>query len=184
LLDDLAFREAQRKGDSASLKGYLGTYPSGRHKDEATTQLAKLTPSPVAAPQVSQAPPPQVSQAPTPIPAAPPVTPKPADNTDDVNAIRAVLDGYKAAYDTKNLARLQELWPDMSPKQINGLRNAFRDAGQVTLTYAITKGPEIAGDSAVVTFQQQIVTNASARSQVTMTLKKDANNSWHITSVR
>jgi hypothetical protein len=178
LLDDLAWREAQRKGDTASLKGYLGTYPSGRHKDEAATQLAKLTPPPAAAPA------PQVSQAPAPVPPAPPVTPKLSDNTEDVNAIRAVLDGYKSAYDTKDLARLQELWPDMSPKQVNGLRTAFHDVGKVTLTYAITKGPEVAGNVAVVTFQQQIATNATAKSQVTMTLKKDANNSWHITSVR
>jgi serine/threonine protein kinase len=178
LLDDLAWREAQRKEDTASLKGYLDTYPSGRHKEEAATQLARLTPPPAAAPA------PQVSQAPAPIPTAPPVTPKLSDNTEDVNAIRAVLDGYKSAYDTKDLARLQELWPDMSPKQVNGLRTAFHDAGKVTLMYAITKGPEVAGNVAVVTFQQQIVTNAAAKSQVTMTLKKDANNSWHITSVR
>jgi hypothetical protein len=178
LLDDLTWREAERKGDTASLKGYLGTYPSGRHKDEATTQLATLTPPPIATPA------PQVPQSPAPIPPAPPVTPKPSDNTEDVNAIRAVLDGYKSAYDTKDLARLQELWPDMSPKQVNGLRTAFHNAGKVTLTYAITKGPEVAGNVAVVTFQQQIVTNAAAKSQVTMTLKKDANNTWHITSVR
>ena len=50
LLDDLAWREAQRKGDTASLKGYLGTYPSGRHKEEAATQLARLTPPPAATP--------------------------------------------------------------------------------------------------------------------------------------
>jgi hypothetical protein len=178
LLDDLAWREAQRKEDTASLKGYLDTYPSGRHKEEAATLLARLTPPPAAAPA------PQVPQAPAPIPTAPPVTPKLSDNTEDVNAIRAVLDGYKSAYDTKDLARLQELWPDMSPKQVNGLRTAFHDAGKVTLMYAITKGPEVAGNVAVVTFQQQIVTNAAAKSQVTMTLKKDANNSWHIASVR
>jgi hypothetical protein len=178
LLDDLAWHEAQRKDDTASLKGYLGAYPSGGHKEEAVTQLARLTPPPVATPA------PQASQAPAPVPPAPPVTPKPSDNTDDVNAIRAVLDGYKSAYDTKDVARLQELWPDMSPKQVNGLRTAFHDAGKVTLTYAITKGPEVAGNVAVVTFQQQIVTNAAAKSQVTMTLKKDGNNSWHITSVR
>ncbi|MGC2402057.1 MAG: protein kinase [Acidobacteriaceae bacterium] len=176
LLDDLTWREAQRKGDSASLKGYLGTYPSGRHKDEAATQLASFTPPPVATPA------PQAAQVPAPIP-PPPVTPKVSDNTEDVNAIRAVLEGYKSAYDTKDLARLQELWPDMSPKQVNGLRTAFRDAGKVMLTYVITKGPEVTGDAAVVTFQQQIVTNATARSQVTMTLKKDG-TSWHITSVR
>jgi eukaryotic-like serine/threonine-protein kinase len=175
LLDDLTWRDAERKGDTASLKGYLGTYPSGRHKDEAATQLARLTPPPTATP---------APQAPAPIPPAPPVTPKLSDNTEDVNAIRAVLDGYKSAYDTKDLARLQELWPDMSPKQVNGLRTAFHDVGKVTLTYAITKGPEVAGNVAMVTFQQQIVTNAAAKSQVTMTLKKDANNSWHITSVR
>jgi eukaryotic-like serine/threonine-protein kinase len=176
LLDDLAWREAQHKGDTASLKGYLGSYPTGRHKDEAATQLASLTPPPVAAP---------APQAPAPIPPPPPpVTPKLSDNTEDVNAIRAVLDGYKSAYDTKDLAKLQELWPDMSPKQINGLRTAFHDAGKVTLMYAITKGPEVAGNVAVVTFQQQIVTNAAAKSQVTMTLKKDGNNSWHIASVR
>jgi hypothetical protein len=177
LLDDLAWREAQHKGDTASLKGYLGTYPSGRHKEEAATQLAALPPPAVATPA------PQVSQPPAPIPPAS-VTPKLSDNTEDVNAIRAVLDGYKSAYDTKDVARLQELWPDMSPKQVNGLRTAFHDAGKVTLTYAITKGPEVSGNGAVVTFQQQIITNAAAKSQVTMTLKKDANNSWHITSVR
>jgi hypothetical protein len=181
LLDDLAWREAQRKEDTASLKGYLDTYPSGRHKEEAATRLARLTPPPAAVPA------PQVAQAPAPIPTAPtapPVTPKVSDSAEDVNAIRAVLDGYKSAYDTKDLVRLQELWPDMSPKQVNGLRTAFHDAGKVTLMYAITKGPEVAGNVAVVTFQQQIVTNAAAKSQVTMTLKKDANNSWHITSVR
>jgi hypothetical protein len=176
LLDDLAWRDTQRKGDAASLKGYLGTYPSGRHKEEAAAQLARVTPPPAATPAPQQ-------QAPAPIP-PPPVTPKLADNTEDVSAIRAVLDGYKSAYDTKDLVRLQELWPDMSPKQVSGLRTAFHDAGKVTLTYSITKGPEIAGTVAMVTFQQQIVTNASAKSQVTMTLKKDANNSWHITSVR
>jgi serine/threonine protein kinase len=178
LLDDLSWHEAQRKGDTASLKGYLGTYPSGRHKDEATTQLARLTPPPAATPA------PQATQAPAPIPPAPPVTPKAADSADDVNAIRSVLEGYKSAYDTKDAARLQELWPDMSPKQVNGLRTAFRDAGKVTLTYSITKGPEVAGNVAVVTFQQQIVTNAAAKSQVTMTLKKDGSNAWHITSIR
>ena len=51
------------------------------------------------------------------------------------------------------------------------------------LTYSITKGPEVAGHVAVVSFQQQIVTNATAKAQVTMTLKKDG-NSWHITSIR
>jgi hypothetical protein len=174
LLDDLSWREASRKGDTASLKGYLGTYPSGRHKEEATTQLAKLTPPPVAAP---------APQEPAPIPSAPPATPKVADNADDVNAIRAVLDGYKSAYDMKDLAKLQELWPDMSPKQVNGLRTAFHLAGKVTLTYAITKGPEVAGNVAVVSFQQQIITNGAAKAQVTMTLKKDG-TSWHITSIR
>jgi hypothetical protein len=175
LLDDLSWRDATRKGDTASLKGYLGSYPSGRHKEEATAQLARLTPAPVAAP---------VPQAPPPIPPAPPVTANTINNTDDINAIRRVLDGYKSAYDTKDLAKLQELWPEMSPKQVSGLRTAFHDAGKVTLTYVITKGPEVAGNVAVVSFQQQIITNAAAKSQVMMTLKKDGNDSWHITSIR
>jgi hypothetical protein len=178
LLDDLVWHEATRKGDAVNFKGYLGSYPSGRHREEATAQLARLTPPPVAAP-VQQAP-----QMPAPTPPAPPVTPKAADNAEDVNAIRGVLEGYKSAYDTKDVARLQELWPDMSPKQVNGLRDAFRAAGKVTLTYSITKGPEVAGNVAVVSFQQQIVTNGTAKAQVTMTLKKDGNNSWHITSIR
>ena len=177
LLDDLAWREATRKGDAANLKNYLGSYPSGRHREEATAQLARLTPPPVTASA------PQAAPTPAPIPPAPPVTPKLADNAEDMNAIRGVLDGYKSAYDTKDVAKLQELWPDMSPKQVNVLRTAFRDAGKVTLTYSITKGPEVAGNVAVVTFQQQIITNAAAKAQVTMTLKKDG-TSWHITSVR
>jgi hypothetical protein len=177
LLDDLTWREATRKGDAANLKSYLGSYPSGRHREEATAQLARLTPPPVAAPVT------QATQAPAPIPPAPPVTPKLSDTAEDVNAIRGLLEGYKSAYDTKDLAKLQELWPDMSPKQVNGLRTAFHDAGKVTLTYSITKGPEVAGNVAVVSFQQQIITNAAAKAQVTMTLKKEG-SSWHITSIR
>jgi hypothetical protein len=177
LLDDLTWGEATRKGDASSLKGYLGSYPSGRHKEEATAQLARLTP-----PVVASAP--QVVQTPAPPPPTPqPVTPKMPDTADDLNAIRGVLDSYKSAYDTKNLGKLQELWPDMSPKQVSGLRTAFHDVGKVTLTYAITKGPEVAGNVAVVSFQQQIITNAAAKAQVTMTLRKDG-GSWHITSIR
>ncbi len=175
LLDDLMWAEAIHKGDAASLKGYLGSYPSGRHKEEATAQLARLAPPPAAAP---------VPQAVAPVPPAPPVTPKIPDNTDDLNAIRAVLDAYKSAYDTRDVGKLQQIWPDMSPKQVSGLRTAFRDAHEVTLNYVITKGPEVAGNVAVVSFQQQIITNGAAKSQVTMTLRKDGSNSWHITSIR
>ena len=177
LLDDLTWGETTRKGDAASFKSYLGGYPSGRHKEEATTQLARLTPAPVAAPA------PQAAQAPAPVPPPPPVTPAP-NTTDDINAIRAILDAYKSAYDSRDVTKLQQIWPDMSPKQVSGLRTAFHDAGKVTLNYVITKGPEVAGNVAVVSFQQQIITNAAARSQVTMTLRKDGSNSWHITSIR
>ena len=176
LLDDLTWGETVRKGDAASFKSYLGSYPSGRHKEEATTQLARLTPAPVATPA------PQAAQAPAPVPPPPPVTPAP-NTTDDINGIRAILDAYKSAYDSRDVTKLQQIWPDMSPKQVSGLRTAFHDAGKVTLNYVITKGPEVAGNVAVVSFQQQIITNAAARSQVTMTLRKDS-NSWHITSIR
>jgi serine/threonine protein kinase len=176
LLDDLSWREANRKGDAGTLKGYLSSYPSGRHREEATAQLARLVPAPAAA----SAPP-----APAPLPPPEPVTAKTPDSTDDLNAIRNVLDLYKSAYDSKNLARLQDLWPDMSPKQVSGLRTAFHDAGKVTLTYVITKGPDVVGNVAVVSFEQQIITNAAAKSKVTMTLKKDgAPGTWHITAVR
>jgi len=177
LLDDLTWAQANQKGDTTSLKGYLSTYPSGRHKDEAVTQLSRLAPPPAV----------QAPAAPAPLPPAPPVTPKIPDDSDDLNAIRSVLESYKSAYDTKNLGRLQELWPGMSPRQVNGLRTAFHDAGKVTLTYVIIKGPEVAGNVAVVSFEQQIMTNAAAKSRVTMTLSKDStqgNNSWRITSIR
>ncbi len=75
----------------------------------------------------------------------------------------------------------------MSPKQVSGLRTAFRDAGKVTLYYSIIKGPGIAGNVAVVSFEQQIITNGAAKARVTMTLQKDdvpGSASWHITSVR
>jgi hypothetical protein len=175
-LDDLSWGQAIRKDDAASLRGYLGTYPSGRHKDDALTELARLTPAPPA-PQ----------PAPPPVPTAGPKIPGHPEGADDLNAIRSVLDSYQSAYNTKDLAKLQEIWPDMSPRQVSGLRTAFHDAGKVNLTYVITKGPEIAGDVAVVTFEQQIVTNASAKSKVTMTLRRNGaqgNGSWRITSVR
>ena len=72
----------------------------------------------------------------------------------------------------------------MSPKQVNGLRTAFRDAGKVAGRRNHRKVREVSGNVAVVTFQQQIIhTNAAAKAQVTMTLKKDG-TSWHITSIR
>jgi eukaryotic-like serine/threonine-protein kinase len=170
LLDDLIWGQAIGKDDTASIKGYLNSYPSGRHKDEAAKELARLAPAPAPLP-----PPPAPSTA----------VPRVADHTDslgDLNAIRGVLESYRSAYDTKDLAKLQEIWPDMSPKQISGLRTAFRDAGKVTLTYVITKGPEIAGDSATVSFEQQLMTHATARSLVTMTLTKQG--TWRISSIR
>jgi hypothetical protein len=175
LLDDLTWAQANRIGDTASLRSYLSAYPSGRHKDEAATQLARFAPAP-AVPALA-----------APVPPPPPAIPKIPDVSDDLTAIRSVLDSYKSAYDTKDLAKLQELWPDMTPKQVNGLRAAFRDAGKVTLTYVITKGPEVAGNVALVSFEQQIATNAVAKSKVTMTLSKDntqGRNPWRITSVR
>jgi serine/threonine protein kinase len=179
LFDDLSWREAARKGDAGSIKSYLSTFASGRHKEEATAQLARLVPpAPVAVP---------AAHAPAPLPPVEPVTAKAPDKSDDLNAIRSVLDGYKSAYDHRDVAKLQQLWPDISPKQVSVLRTAFRDAGKVTLTYSITKGPEIAGNVAVVSFEQQIVTNAAAKARVTMTLQKDnvpGRTSWHITSVR
>jgi hypothetical protein len=176
LLDDLTWGQAIGKGDTASLKGYLSSYPSGRHKDEASKELARLAPAP--APAAPPAPPPPTG------------SPKVADRTDslsDLDAIRGVLENYKAAYDTKNLAKLQEIWPEISSKQISGLRTAFRDAGKVTLTYVITKGPDITGDSATVIIDQQLKANMSATSRVTMTLKKQStqgSNSWRISSIR
>lgn len=173
LLDDLTWGQAIGKDDTASLKGYLSSYPSGRHKDEASKELARLAPAP--------APPP---------PPPPTAGPKVADRTDslsDLDAIRGVLENYKAAYDTKNLAKLQEIWPEISSKQISGLRTAFRDAGKVTLTYVITKGPDITGDSATVIIEQQLKANMSATSRVTMTLKKQStqgSNSWRISSIQ
>ncbi len=178
LLDDLSWKETARKGDAGSVKSYLTSYPAGRHREEATAQLARLVPPPVAAP---------APQVPAPLLPVAPLIAKAPDTTDDLNAIRAVLERYKSAYDNRDLAKLQELWPDMSPKQVSGLRTAFRDAGKVTLTYNITKGPELAGNVAMVGFDQQIIiTNAAAKSKVTMTLRKDAaqGGTWHITSIR
>jgi serine/threonine protein kinase len=179
LFDDLSWKEAARKGDGASIKSYLSAFASGRHREEASARLAKLVP---AAPAAIPAP-----QAPTPVPPEDPATAKVLDKSDDLNAIRGVLDGYKSAYDNKDLARLQQLWPGMSPKQVSGLRTAFHDAGKVTLNFSIVKGPEIAGNVAVVSFEQQIITNGAAKARVTMTLQKDSvpgSASWHITSVR
>jgi Protein kinase domain/PEGA domain len=179
LFDDLSWKEAARKGDAGSIKNYLGSFASGRHRDEASARLARLVPpAPAAVP---------AAQVPTPVPPVELATAKVPDRNDDLNAIRSVLDGYKSAYDNKDVARLQQLWPDMSPKQISGLRIAFHDAGKVTLNYSILKGPEITGNEAVVSFEQQIITNGAAKARVTMTLQKDnvpGSISWHITSVR
>ena len=121
LLDDLTWGEAIRKGDAASFKSYLGSYPLGRHKEEASAQLARLTPAPAIAP---------APQAPAPVPPAPPVASAVSSNTDDINAIRAVLDAYKSAYDTRDVAKLQQIWPDMSPKQVSGTPHRFPRCGQ------------------------------------------------------
>jgi ketosteroid isomerase-like protein len=173
-LDDLAWNAAKTSGKADALKNYTSNFPAGRHRDEANTELALLNPKPQEKPLPE---PPSVRSPPSP----------PSEN--DKDAIRRTLDDYQDAYESRSLSKLRAVWPAIDSNQAKGLDQMFQDCNQIHAPYSISGGPEIKGNAATVRVIQYLDATGKrghfkTSSKVTISLEKEPDGKWLISSVR
>jgi hypothetical protein len=183
-LDDLLWEGTGRGDNAGSLRSYLQTFPSGRHADQANREMAQLTApkeTAIANPPNDSTEPPRSAIAPT-----NGTTSLPA--TDDKTGVLNVLLAYENFYQSEDLPSLQRLWPRMTPAQIQGVGDFFKNASSVKLT-CIPGSPKISGTEATLEFKQELtyVMNQTfqkpSRSKVSMKLKKSSQGTWLIDSI-
>ena len=183
-LDDLLWEGTGRGDNAGSLRSYLQTFPSGRHADQANREMAQLTApkaTAIANPPNDSTGPPRSAIAPT-----NGTTSLPA--TDDKTGVLNVLSAYENFYQNEDLPSLQRLWPRMTPAQIQGVGDFFKNASSVKLT-CIPGSPKISGTEATLEFKQELtyVMNQTfqkpSRSKVSMKLKKSSQGTWLIDSI-
>jgi hypothetical protein len=151
-------------------------YPSGRHTAEARKKLDDL----VLAAKPAR---------PTPAPRTPVAAP-----VDEKTVVLDVLNQYQQAYESRNIQRLHEIWPNMTSQQVKGLTDFFQHASNLTLQYRLSGDPEIKGDQATIKFMQSLAWFADGRSgkdsaKVVMLLNKvpaqaGTPETWRIESIR
>jgi serine/threonine protein kinase len=126
-LDDVVWQKTN-KNDVAGLQAYSARFPDGRHMNEASSDLDKLTA-------------PKPSKPPTPV-------------INDRAAILDVIAQYNRAYNDRNIDELRRIWPRMDKKQVAAQRDFFKTVSSVTSTYSIDQEPQITGEEATVVFTQ------------------------------
>ena len=181
-LDDLLWDKTGRGDDANSLRSYLQTFPSGKHADQGRKQLDLLT-RPKETARAPEAP-----RQPEPTRTTPAITPLPT--VDDKTAILGVLAAYERSYENEDLPSLQTIWPSMTPQQIQGVGDFFKNASSVKLTYIVSDNPKISGNDATIEFKQAIsyVMNGKFQkpisSKVNMKLRKTGSQgAWLIDSI-
>jgi hypothetical protein len=105
----------------------------------------------------------------------------------EVDAISRVLRDYQAAYERKDLAALQAIWPTIPKPVLDGIRSSFRDASEVSMNLHSLSDPKVSGSIATVVCDRSLrqvilkrVLQASGR--VTIVLNKTPAG-WTIQSV-
>ena len=68
----------------------------------------------------------------------------------ELQSIARALANYKSAYESKDVAALQEIWPSISKTSLDEIRGSFRDASDVKIDIHAIGDPEIAGNTATV----------------------------------
>jgi hypothetical protein len=165
-LDELAWNRAMGSGKLDAFREYLRDYPGGHHAGEANNQIAALTPRPKQSPNVEPG----------------PIQPAPQPHGDDAEAIRKVLDKYSEGYQTRSIENLREVWPTMTPDQVKGLEQLFKN--KLTFFYQVL-GQNISGDTATVSIQQLLMIGGKkVQPRVTITLKRGSGGSWYISSIQ
>lgn len=151
---------------------YLRRYPNGEHAAASQSAIERLQ----AELERKKAPP------------APHVM-------DDGQMVLSVLRQYQKAYDDRKVEELATIWPGITSRQIGSLREFFKDAQEVSLTYDLLGQPEIDHDEATVRFTQSLNYTIRGQSQnpgsanVVMRLRKltsaeGVTAKWVIESIR
>ncbi len=68
----------------------------------------------------------------------------------DDAAISRTLKEYQAAFERKDLAALQTIWPSIPKASLDGIRSSFHDASEVSMELRPAGEPKISGNSATV----------------------------------
>jgi len=172
--ESAAWRLTSGANDLAAYEDFLRRYPNSEYAGTARAQMEKLQADVRHSALIS---------------------PPPTAAVDDGRVVLAVLEQYQKAYQHRRVEELTAIWPNMTPRQINSLREFFQDAQQVSLTYNLLGQPEINHDEATVRFTQSLNYTLRGRTQrpdsaeVVMRLRKLASAQgilakWVIDSIR
>lgn len=172
--ESAAWRQSSSASSLAAYEDFLRRYPNSEYAGMARAQIEKLQA------EASHA---AVESAPAPV------------GANDGRVVLTVLKQYQRAYEDRKVEELTAIWPNMTSRQINSLREFFKDAQQVSLTYNLLGQPEINQDEATVRFTQSLNYTVRGKTQrpdsaeVVMRLRKLASTQglltkWVIDSIR
>jgi eukaryotic-like serine/threonine-protein kinase len=107
--------------------------------------------------------------------------------TAEYAAISRALRDYQAAYESKDLAALQTIWPSIPKQVLEGIRGSFRDASVVSMDLRALGDPKVSGGTATVVCDRnlrQVILNRAlhASGRVRIVLNR-AGSGWIIQSV-
>jgi hypothetical protein len=107
--------------------------------------------------------------------------------TADYAAISRALRDYQEAYERKDLAALQTIWPSIPKQVMEGIRGSFRDASAVSMELRALGDPKVSGNTATVVCDRnlrQVILNRAlqASGRVRIVLNR-AGSGWVIQSV-
>jgi serine/threonine protein kinase len=68
----------------------------------------------------------------------------------DFAAIYRALRDYQTAYEQKDLAALQKIWPSIPKQVLEGIRGSFREATTVSMDLSAVGDPKVSGSTATV----------------------------------
>jgi serine/threonine protein kinase len=107
--------------------------------------------------------------------------------TAEFAAISGALRDYQAAYNRKDLAALQAIWPAIPKPVLDGIRGSFRDASVVSMDLRAVGDPKVSGNTATVICDRnlrQVILNRAlqASGRVRIVLNRTGSG-WVIQSV-
>jgi hypothetical protein len=167
-----AWTRASSANQAGAYQDYLRRYPNGEHATASRSAMEKLLT------ELQHPPTPPASRA-----------------QDNGQMVLSVLRLYQKAYDDRKVEELTMIWPGITSRQIGSLREFFKDAQQVSLSYDLLGQPEIGHDEATVRFTQSLSYTMRGKSEnpgsvnVVMRLRKltsaaGAPGRWVIESIR
>jgi hypothetical protein len=71
-------------------------------------------------------------------------------------AIARALRDYQAAYERRDLAALQRIWPSIPKPVLDGVRSSFREASELSIDLRSIGDPKITGGTATVVCDRKL----------------------------